>query len=38
MIVKAFVVISKGFEPSESLIKDIKTYVKQTTAPYKYPP
>ena len=37
LIVKAFVVLNKGFEPSESLIKDLKTYVKRTTAPYKYP-
>jgi acetyl-CoA synthetase len=37
LIVKAFVVLNKGFEPSESLIKDLKTYVKRATAPYKYP-
>lgn len=37
MIVKAFVVLNKDFDPSESLIRDIKTYVKRTTAPYKYP-
>ncbi len=37
MIVKAFVVLNKGYEPSESLIRDIKNYVKRTTAPYKYP-
>ena len=36
-IVKAFVVLNKGYEPSESLIRDIKNYVKRTTAPYKYP-
>ena len=37
MIVKAFVVLNKGYEPSESLIREIKNYVKRTTAPYKYP-
>ena len=37
MIVKAFVVLNKGYEPSESLVRDIKNYVKRTTAPYKYP-
>ena len=37
MVVKAFVVLKKGYEPSDSLIKDLKTYVKRTTAPYKYP-
>jgi acetyl-CoA synthetase len=37
VIVKAFVVLNKGYEPSESLIRDIKNYVKRTTAPYKYP-
>lgn len=36
-LVKAFVVLAKGFEPSESLTKDIQDYVKKTTAPYKYP-
>jgi acetyl-CoA synthetase len=37
MIVKAFVVLKSGYEPSESLVREIKTYVKRTTAPYKYP-
>ncbi|NMB79073.1 MAG: acyl--CoA ligase, partial [Methanomicrobiales archaeon] len=37
VIVKAFVVLNKGYEPSESLVRDIKNYVKKTTAPYKYP-
>ena len=34
---KAFVVLNKGYDPSETLIKEIKSYVKKTTAPYKYP-
>ena len=37
MIVKAFVVLNTGYDPSESLVREIKTYVKRTTAPYKYP-
>ncbi len=37
MVVKAFVVLSPGFEGSESLIKELQNYVKRVTAPYKYP-
>jgi len=37
LIVKAFVVLNKGYEPSEALVREIKNYVKRTTAPYKYP-
>jgi acetyl-CoA synthetase len=37
LIVKAFVVLHKDYQPSEALIKDLKTYVKRSTAPYKYP-
>lgn len=36
-VVKAFVVLSPGYTPSESLIHDIQGYVKKVTAPYKYP-
>ncbi len=36
-IVKASVVLVKGTEPTEELKKEIQTYVKQKTAPYKYP-
>jgi len=36
-VVKASVVLVKGVEPSENLKKEIQTYVKQRTAPYKYP-
>ncbi len=36
-LVKAFVVLSKGYEPSEELIKELQDHVKKTTAPYKYP-
>ena len=37
LIVKAFVVLNNGYEPSETLVKELKSYVKRTTAPYKYP-
>lgn len=36
-IVKATIVLEKGYEPSDELIKDIQNHVKKTTAPYKYP-
>lgn len=36
-IVKAFVVLRPGFEPSDRLAKDIQDFVKSLTAPYKYP-
>jgi acetyl-CoA synthetase len=37
MVVKAFVVLAPGFEPSERLIRDLQEHVRRTTAPYKYP-
>ena len=36
-IVKATVVLSKGYSPSDALIKELQEHVKHTTAPYKYP-
>ena len=36
-IVKASIVLTKGTVPSEQLKKEIQQYVKQHTAPYKYP-
>ncbi|MBM7854156.1 acetyl-CoA synthetase/medium-chain acyl-CoA synthetase [Desulfohalotomaculum tongense] len=36
-IVKAFVVLAEGYEPSMELIKELKEHVKKATAPYKYP-
>ena len=29
--------LTKGTEPSDELKKEIQTYVKKNTAPYKYP-
>src|SRR4030042_6106180 len=34
---KAFVVLKKGKHPSEKLVQDIKAFVKESIAPYKYP-
>lgn len=36
-IVKATIILQKGYEPSDELIKDIQNHVKRVTAPYKYP-
>ena len=35
--IKATVTLAPGFEPSEELTKEIQTFVKKETAPYKYP-
>jgi len=37
MIVKAFIVLKPGYQPSESLVKELQAHVRNTTAPYKYP-
>jgi len=36
-VVKATVVLSNGYSPSEDLIKELQDFVKNMTAPYKYP-
>ena len=36
-IVKAYVVLAGGREPSDELVKELQDFVKQQTAPYKYP-
>ncbi len=36
-VVKASIVLVKGTTPSDELKKEIQTYVKSRTAPYKYP-
>ena len=36
-VVKASIVLVKGTEPTEELKKEIQRYVKERTAPYKYP-
>ena len=36
-IVKATIVLTKGFTPSDGLVKELQNHVKKVTAPYKYP-
>jgi acyl-coenzyme A synthetase/AMP-(fatty) acid ligase len=36
-IVKAFVALKPGFEPSDELARELQEHVKHLTAPYKYP-
>ena len=36
-VVKATIVLAKGYEPSDALIKELQNHVKTATAPYKYP-
>lgn len=36
-LVKATVVLCNGYEPTEELKKELQTFVKERTAPYKYP-
>jgi acetyl-CoA synthetase len=36
-VVKATVILNKGYEPSEELVKELQEFVKKQTAPYKYP-
>ncbi len=36
-VVKATIVLAKGWEASPQLIKELQDYVKHATAPYKYP-
>ncbi len=36
-LICGIIVLREGFEPSEQLTKELQTYVKKNTAPYKYP-
>jgi Acyl-coenzyme A synthetases/AMP-(fatty) acid ligases len=36
-VVKATVVLTKGYTPSDELMKELQEHVKNVTAPYKYP-
>jgi acetyl-CoA synthetase len=36
-IVKATVVLTKNYQPSDELVKELQEHVKKVTAPYKYP-
>ena len=35
--IKAYVVLRSGYDPTESLVRDIQKHTKRLTAPYKYP-
>jgi len=37
ILVKAFVVLAGGYQGSAELTKELQTFVKENTAPYKYP-
>ncbi len=37
IVVKAVIVLTKGFKSSDTLTKELQEHVKKTTAPYKYP-
>ena len=36
-IVKAYIILARGYAPSEELAKDIQDFFRRTSAPYKYP-
>ncbi|MDR2953370.1 MAG: AMP-binding protein [Treponema sp.] len=36
-IVKATIVLARGFSPSDELVRELQNHVKRVTAPYKYP-
>lgn len=36
-VVKATIMLARGYDPSDELKKDLQTHVKNVTAPYKYP-
>jgi acetyl-CoA synthetase len=36
-IVKASIILSKGYNPSQELVQELQAHVKKVTAPYKYP-
>jgi acetyl-CoA synthetase len=37
VVVKAFIVLHEGCQPTEKLVREIQEYAKRATAPYKYP-
>jgi len=37
IVVKAVIVLAKGYKPSKTLTKELQDHVKKVTAPYKYP-
>jgi len=37
LVVKASIILARGYEPSPELVRELQDHVKKTTAPYKYP-
>ena len=37
VVIKAYIVLKSGYEGSDELAKDIQHFVREETAPYKYP-
>lgn len=37
VVVKATIVLAKGYTPCDELVKELQKHVRDTTAPYKYP-
>ena len=37
IVVKAYIVLARGYKPSKTLTKELQDHVKKVTAPYKYP-
>jgi acetyl-CoA synthetase len=36
-VVKAYIVLAEGYEGSDDLVTEIQEFMKEETAPYKYP-
>lgn len=37
IVIKATIILTKNYSPSDELVKELQNYVKKNTAPYKYP-
>lgn len=37
IVIKATIILTKDYSPSDELVKELQNYVKKNTAPYKYP-
>ena len=36
-VVKAYVILAEGYDPSDDLVDELQAFMKEETAPYKYP-
>jgi acetyl-CoA synthetase len=36
-VVKAYVILAEGYDPSDDLVEELQNFMKEETAPYKYP-